>query len=90
MVLFWKKWTFFETKSYKSPVWMIGRWVLYSGDSWIRGESWHTCIPCKLFYIEQGRPGVLTMRLHGKTGMSGWKNKWFMPIRFGSFRNDGL
>ena len=69
---------------------MSGRWVLYSGDSWIRGESWHTCIPCKLFYIEQGRPGVLTMRLHGKTGMSGWKHKWFMPIRFGSFRNDGL
>ena len=39
------------------------------------GESWHACIPCELFYIEQGRPGVLTMRLHGKTGISGWKNK---------------
>ena len=53
-------------------------------------ESWHACIPCELFYIEQGRPEVLTMRLHGKTGISGWKNKWFMPIHFGSFITDGL
>ena len=29
------------------------------------GESWRTCIPCKLFYVEQGRPGVLT----------GWKKQ---------------
>ena len=34
------------------------------------GESWHTCIACKLFYVEQGRPGVLTMCLYGKTGIS--------------------
>ena len=102
MVLFWKKWANFQTKSHKyskfdfvreiqckSPIRVSGRSMLYSGESRIIGECWHTCIPRKLFYVEQDRP-VLTMHLHGKTGISRWKSKWFMPIHFGSFKNDGL
>ena len=103
MILFWKKWANFQTKSHKyskfdfvqeiqckSPIRLSGRLVLYYGDSRIIGESWHTCIPCEVLYVEQGRPEVLTMHLHGKTGISRWKNKWFMPIHFGNFRNGGL
>ena len=28
--------------------------------------------------------------LHGKTGNSGWKNKWLAPFRLGNFKKYGL
>ena len=28
--------------------------------------------------------------VHGKTGNSCWKNKWFSPFRLGNFKNYGL
>ena len=31
-----------------------------------------------------------TYLLHGKTGNSGWKIKWFAAFRLESFRKDGL
>ena len=31
-----------------------------------------------------------TYHLHGKTGNSSWKIKWFAPFRLGSFRKFGL
>ena len=42
------------------------------------------------FRIPQPKITWGTYHLHGKTGNSSWKIKWFAPFRFGSFRKFGL
>ena len=49
----------------------------------------YTSTPCVPFLLSRNiRVG--TYHLHGKTGNSGLKIKWFPPLRLGSFRNYGL
>ena len=49
----------------------------------------YTSTPCVPFLLSENTR-VGTYHLHGKTGNSGLKIKWFPPLRLGSFRNYGL
>ena len=49
----------------------------------------YTSTPCVPFLLSRNTR-VGTYHLHGKTGNSGLKIKWFPPLRLGSFRNYGL
>ena len=43
-----------------------------------------------LALLRESRYSRGTYHLHGKTGNSSWKIKWFTPSRLGSFRTYGL
>ena len=49
----------------------------------------YTSTPCVPFLLSRNTR-VGTYHLHGKTGNSGLKIKWFPSLRLGSFRNYGL
>ena len=48
-------------------------------------QARHACL-----FLLSRNTRVGTYHLHGKTGNSGLKIKWFPPLRLGSFRNYGL
>ena len=48
-------------------------------------------VPCKQSFLLGDRRDIWdTSHLHGKTGNSSWKIKWFTPFHLGSFENLGF
>ena len=66
--------------------WMLSRWVI---KRWELRDS-VADFSQRWQGIRQGIRTRGTYHLHGKTGNSSWKIKWFAPFRVGSFRKNGL